>query len=290
MRNYWQLLRVPYQLQLGPIFGWGYLMAGGRLHEAGEVLRFLLVFGCFHLGCFGGLTALNSFYDRDAAPIGGLWNPPSPPRLLWHFAWLVQIAGVLPLLCIDLKLAALYSAIVALALGYSHPRTRWKGRPFHSLAVVALGQGVLDFCAGAFTVTPPHWNSATWLALTGATLYVMALYPLTQLFQMEDDAQRGDRTLAVWLWAQHGQRAPIFWFCAVWLLGGAAFNSSALLQHDRWQDAVLLLLGAVGALTFLRDWQQNGSATKRDDFRRAHLLLRWNAVAFSAYLLARLVL
>jgi hypothetical protein len=30
-----------------------------------------------------GLTALNSFYDRDEGPIGGMWQPPPVPARLW---------------------------------------------------------------------------------------------------------------------------------------------------------------------------------------------------------------
>jgi hypothetical protein len=288
VRSYWKLLRIPYQLQLGPIFGWGFLLAGGHLHSREEVFSFVLVFACFHIGCFGGLTALNSFYDRDNTPVGGMWNPPAPPRNLFAFAWLVQIIGVLPLLFFSWKLAAIYSAIVALALGYSHPRTRWKGHPLASLIVVALGQGVLDFCAGAFTVSPPHWNKATCLGMVGATFCVMALYPLTQLYQIEEDAQRGDRTLALWLVKRHSQRAPLFWRTAACFLNGAAFNSQAMIIKERWQDAVILLLGGIGVLLLLRNWQQRGDGTPRDDFRRVHFLLRTNAIAFGIYLLARL--
>jgi 1,4-dihydroxy-2-naphthoate octaprenyltransferase len=94
--------------------------------------------------------------------------------------------------------------ILLLSLGYSHPRTRWKGHPFKSLAVVGVGQGVLDFTAGAFTARAGEglvWNPGLWCGIGGATLTVLAFYPLTQLYQLSDDTMRGDYTVAAWLHA-----------------------------------------------------------------------------------------
>ncbi|HEX8834932.1 MAG TPA: hypothetical protein VF719_12060, partial [Abditibacteriaceae bacterium] len=75
VRAYFTLLRLPYQWQLGPIFAWGFLLGGGSFEDISTTARFLAVFLLFHIGAFGGLTALNSFYDRDSGPIGGLWQP-----------------------------------------------------------------------------------------------------------------------------------------------------------------------------------------------------------------------
>ncbi len=287
MKSYWQLLRVPYQLQLAPIFGWGYLLSGGRLHSREEAVRFLVVFLCFHIGCFGGLTALNSYYDRDRTPVGGLWDPPAPPHRLFAFAWLVQIAGVLPLLWLDVNLAAIYAAIVLMALMYSHPYTRWKGNPFLSLLVVAVGQGVLDYCAGALTVASPDWSTTTWLGMAGATLSVMAFYPLTQLYQIEQDAQRGDRTLARVL-IESGGRAQLFNWSIIFVSLAAALNLFAAL--NRFGFDAILFLGACGEmLNYLENWSVKGEGTARDDFRRVHFLLRVNALAFGIYLLARMI-
>ncbi|MEZ4680201.1 MAG: UbiA family prenyltransferase [Caldilineaceae bacterium] len=64
-------LRLHYQLLLAPIFLWGYLLAGGQPDGS-----FGLAFVAFHLFLYGGMTAFNSYYDRDEGPIGGLEEPP----------------------------------------------------------------------------------------------------------------------------------------------------------------------------------------------------------------------
>lgn len=288
MRSYWQLLRLPYQFQLGPIFGWGYLLAGGRLHTGEEVLRFLLIFLCFHVGCFGGLTALNSYYDRDRTPVGGMWQPPAPPRHLFWFAWLVQSAGAVPLLFIDLRLAVIYIVIGVLATGYSHPRVRWKGRALSSLTVVALGQGVLDFSAGVLAASPKIFQGEVLLpGMIGVAAMVCAFYPLTQLFQTENDKKRGDQTVALQL-LENGDRRLIFRWTIGYGLLGAACNALALIAISNWPDAMLFIAAGCAISFYVFDWQRAANISPADDFRRVHLLLRVNALAFGLYLLVRL--
>ena len=74
-----------------PLFLWGFVLAGGE--EAVHLMdaRFWLVFFVVHILFYGGSTALNSYYDRDEGPVGGLWNPPKVTRQLWTFAVGVQV-------------------------------------------------------------------------------------------------------------------------------------------------------------------------------------------------------
>lgn len=196
MRTYFKLLRLPYQLQLGAIFAWGFWLGGGAFGSTGEIVRFLAVFALFHSGAFGGMTALNSWYDRDDGPVGGMWSPPQVPPFLWHFAWLLQLLGLLFLLPSGWRLSLVYTFLLMLSLLYSHPKSRGKGHPWKSLAIVVAGQGVLDGLAGALTARLPQWRAPFWCGLLGAALTVAAWYPLTQLYQADDDLRRGDQTLA----------------------------------------------------------------------------------------------
>jgi hypothetical protein len=292
-RVYLTLLRLPYQLQLGPIFGWGYLLTGGRWTQPGEGARFLAVFLLFHVGAFGGLTALNSFYDRDTGPIGGLWKPPPPPARLWAFAWAVQLGGLVLLLPFGRHLAVVYAAILLLSLGYSHPYTRWKGHPWKSLAVVAAGQGILDFAAGALTSGALMsgarlWPGAAWWGMAGATLTVAAFYPLTQLFQVADDEQRGDRTLASWL-VRRFSRRRLFLVASVGFISGACCNALALLLAGHAVEGGLFLLSSLLPLGLLAQWSRQGQPTRQTDFAQAHLLLRLLSLGFALYIALRLL-
>jgi 1,4-dihydroxy-2-naphthoate octaprenyltransferase len=301
VRSYFKLLRLPYQLQLGPIFGWGYLLAGGHIADLAQLLHFAGVFALFHVGAFGGLTALNSYYDRDSGPIGGLWKPPPPPPRLLAFAWSVQLGGLLLLLVVDWRLAPIYLALVLLALGYSHPRTRWKGHPFKSVLVVAAGQGVLDYAAGALAAGGPAPTPVLGAGMLGAVLIVIGCYPLTQLYQVNSDRQRGDTTTALVLVERFG-RSGVFSFAGIALLLGSAASAGALWLCGYRLDAAALLGASLLPLLFLFRWARRrqppltpaGGGVEesyqcRFDFIQAHLIIRMTAAAFACYIALRLL-
>ena len=298
MRAYITLLRLPFQLQLGPIFAWGYVLGGGRLTRAEEAWRFLTVFALFHIGAFGGLTALNSHYDRDDGPVGGLWQPPAAPAHLFLFAWTVQLGGLILLLPFGWMLCGVYALILLLSLGYSHPRTRWKGHPLKSLLVVALGQGVLDFTAGALTAAlvtnvaargnalqPIVMTSAAlWWGMAGATCIVVGFYPLTQLYQAQSDARRGDVTTAAWLMRRWSRRG-VFVFAAMMLGVGACCSVAAPLAAGHTSDARWLLPVFLLPAAVLVRWASDRLPSPQKDFARVHFLLRAGALAFGSYVL-----
>jgi hypothetical protein len=264
-----------------------------------------VVFFIFHIGAFGGLTALNSYYDRDDGPVGGLWRPPTIPSHLIQFAWGVQLCGWLLLLPLDLRLAAIYGAIVLLALGYSHPHTRWKGHPWKSVLVVMVGQGALDFLAGYLTATtlyerPP--GPAVMAGLIGAMLTTAGFYPLTQLYQLKDDQERGDHTLARVLYEYgsrndpqckepqniYSGRATVFLYSLIVVSTGSIFNVIALWSVSPYLDAVGCMLFGIGMLWAIHHWARLQNFTKADDFIAVHNVMRKASILFGGYVVARL--
>lgn len=192
--GYWKHMRMPFQLLLAPLFLWGCFLSRG---EPG--LPTVLGFLSLHLFLFPGATAFNSAYDRDVGPVSGLTAPPPvPPRLL-EFAIALQIGGFALALFVGIVFASTYVAIACASVAYSHPALRWKAGPVTSSLVVFLGQGVLGFAAGwsAAGVPPALAGHAALAGALGSGLTALGLYPSTQVFQVEEDAARGDFTLAV---------------------------------------------------------------------------------------------
>ena len=189
-------LRLHYQLVfLSPLFAWGFLLGA---HVAS--LRTWIAFVAFHFFLYGGITAYNSYYDRDEGPVGGLRVPPPVTKGLLTFSLVVQALGFVMAACVGPLFACLYLAIAVLSVAYSHPRFRWKAKPVHSLFVVAFGQGTAGFAAGWLTSGsdwPPAAPGRLALGACVATLATLGLYPLTQLYQLDEDRARGDRTFSV---------------------------------------------------------------------------------------------
>src|SRR5579872_50124 len=197
-------LRVPFQLTLAPIFLWGYFLSGAR-----PGWRLLPAFVAFHFFLYTGITAFNSYYDRDEGPIGGLEHPPPVRESLLPLSLLLQVLGLGLAALSGALFVAIYLVFVVLGVLYSHPRTRWKAHPALSTVVVCGGQGGLGFLAGWVAA---RGEAASAVSLAGAlgglsaALTTFGMYPLTQVYQIDEDSRRGDRTLCVLLGPQSGLR------------------------------------------------------------------------------------
>ncbi|MES1259418.1 MAG: UbiA family prenyltransferase, partial [Gemmatimonadota bacterium] len=144
----------------------------------------------------GGTLALNSAFDRDEGDIAFLRNPPAPPKALALFAAVLMIGGLALTWRFGPTYRVLYLVCMAMSAAYSVPPLRLKAVAGVDWAINMLGFGVLTPWAGwaasgrplAGPLVPVLWSFLPLFA---------ALYPLTQLYQIDEDRARGDRTLAV---------------------------------------------------------------------------------------------
>ena len=157
-------------------------------------------FFIFHVLFYGGATALNSYFDQDEGPIGGLWRPPEVTRDLLIFSVAVQAAGLVAILFISRPLFGLSLVMGLVGTAYSHPAIRFKSRPWPSLLAVSVFQGMGGTAAG-WLVGQEDWRTLfsvqAVLCMLSASLIITGFYPLTQIYQREDDRRRGDITFAV---------------------------------------------------------------------------------------------
>lgn len=213
-------LRLHYQLvYLSPLFAWGFALGGGEFSG-----RACVAFLAFHVFLYGGITAYNSYYDRDEGPVGGLRKPPPVTRPLLGFSVGVQLLGLGLCLPLSTELALLYVIVMLLSVAYSHPQFRWKARPLLSLLVVAFGQGAIGYRAGwlcgATPVLPMYQSVEGLLGAAASVLLTTGFYPLSQLYQVDEDRQRGDFTFAV----AYGSTASFRFALTCLALGGACIS------------------------------------------------------------------
>jgi len=241
MRNALSLfvhLRLHYQIVfLSPLFAWGFALGGGNFSG-----RAGWGFLAFHVFLYGGITAYNSYYDRDEGPVGGLRVPPPVTPPLLGFSLGIQLIGLGLAALVGWQLVLLYAIVMALSVAYSHPKFRWKARPLLSLLVVAFGQGAIGFRAGWLCADSPPLPMLSsldgMLGLAAAVLLTTGFYPLSQLYQIDEDRQRGDFTFAV----VYGPKAS-FQFALSCLFAGGVCIAAVSWKRFGVVDA-LLALGA----------------------------------------------
>jgi 4-hydroxybenzoate polyprenyltransferase len=198
--------RLDYLLHLRPI-EWpimaahtavGYLLAVGlRGVAVGETLGPALLGIVLWVVCLnGGTLALNSAFDRDEGDIAYLRNPPKPPRRLGAFALLLMASGQVAALALPPAYQVAYAVCFVLSVLYSVPPFRLKAVAGADWLINMVGFGTLTPFAGWAATGRPLGTTDAIVLLAFCPLFA-ALYPLTQLYQLEEDARRGDRTLAL---------------------------------------------------------------------------------------------
>ena len=285
-------LRLPFNLLLSPIFLWGVWLGGGL----DDPLRVAVAYLSLHVFLYGGTNALNSFYDRDEGPIGGMLRPPPIDRGLLAWAWGVQLAGLPLAAWVGGPFLAVWVVLLGVATAYSHPRWRWKSHPLAAVAAVGLGQGGLGALAGAWAVADPArgWGvvgdllqPGLALGLVAAATLVPGLYVVSQIYQTREDRARGDRTWPVLL----GPAAALRWATLVSAVGGvlllAAFASGADGAGGLgWVS--LMPLGVVLAALAGAQWRWAAHFDEDDvegNFRRAMALLGAGSAVLTLFLL-----
>jgi len=281
-------LRLPFNVLLSPIYLWGAWLAPFEP----DPLRLLLGWLALHVFLYGGTTALNSVFDRDEGPIGGMRHPePVGPGLL---AWsvVVQVAGLPLAWLVGPAFLISYVLLGLVAAAYSLPWTRWKARPRAALLAVALGQGGVGSLAGWWAAAGPAvaplseltgWGP--WWAAAVAALVLIGQYVASQAYQVDEDRRRGDLTLPVLVGPARALRLALL---------PAAAGALGLFGTVAWQAGWLwalpgALLGALLAVRQVRWSRRVGRAGVDADYRDAMALLRLGGLGLSAYLLALLL-
>ena len=265
----------------------GYLLAVGIAGATGEHLgRALLGLFLWVVCLNGGTLALNSAFDQDEGDIAYLRDPPPPPRRLALFSLGLMAAGQIAALTLPLLFGALYGLCFALSVLYSVPPFRLKAVAGADWLINMAGFGTLTPLAGWATTGRPL-DSADGILLLGFCPLFAALYPLTQLYQLEEDARRGDRTLALMLGPRLSLDVALAATGAAFLLfAWAGMRSAWTPGAAGWRWSLLLIALLVWAAVLV-PWRLCADRLlPREHQRRMYLALGAWAVTDLAVLLA----
>jgi hypothetical protein len=224
----------------------GYLLARGIAHELTPTDVAMLLAGlCVWVVLLnGGTLAINSAFDRDEGDIGYLDDPPPVPRLLASWGFGLMVAGQAIAFALPRGFAIAYAICFAMSLLYSVPPVRLKAIAGADWIINMIGFGTLTPYAGWALSRAPLTPGGAWTLAGFAPLFA-ALYPLTQLYQLDEDRARGDRTLAVAL----GVRVSLLVSMIATIIAFACFTRAALLaSHAGDHAAGLVPLSLAGAL------------------------------------------
>jgi len=223
--------------------------AGESLGQAAAGLVLWVVF------LNGGTLAINSAFDKDEGDIGYLRQPPPVPSSLFAFGMALLVSGGALSLRLPGPFTAAYGICFVMSVLYSVPPFRFKAVAGVDWLINMVGFGALTPYAGWATTGRPLDRPALLVFAAFAPLFA-ALYPLTQIYQFEEDRRRGDRTLALMLGERPSLLLAIGAAVIAFVLFGMAGAGRGWLPPaigDGWRGG--LLLAAFGAwMAVLLPW------------------------------------
>jgi 1,4-dihydroxy-2-naphthoate octaprenyltransferase len=225
-----KLLRIPFSFFLSPVYFFS-LAQVPRINWTKATLIFIII----HLLIYPASNGYNSYMDRDTKSIGGLEKPPPPSRQLYITTIFLDVAGIL----LSLFMGPLFTLVMLFYIGaskaYSYRGIRIKKLPITGYLLVIIFQGAATFWLVYYGSNADNSLYVPWQGMAICALLIGGFYPLTQIYQHQQDLDDGVVTISYML----GYRGT-FIFCAiVYSLAFTLMAQFFISQHE--QDKLLMV-------------------------------------------------
>jgi 4-hydroxybenzoate polyprenyltransferase len=166
---------------------------------------------------------------------------------------------------------------------YSTPWARWKSRPLKSLIAIGISTGfnsvLLGYLAAGNTTVP----LLVFVAALGVSLLLLSLYPISQIYQQDEDTRRGDQTFAIQYGVQGVRR-----FYVAGYFGGLLLISTVLITLHSWLGLIFGIIGVVTGVIVLR--KLNKLTAQKGDYYSVMWIKYSTSLAFVGFLICALFL
>lgn len=269
-----QLLRFHFSLFLLPVFLFA-LSQAPVINTTNAVLSFFIL----HLLVYPSSNGYNSYMDRDETPIGGLASPLQPTIQLFYVSIVMDGLAVLLSLFLSPFFAAGILLYILASRAYSYRGIRLKRNPVIGFLTVFIFQGALVFLLTYYAVSGQEITDTPLIPLVLSSLLIGALYPLTQIYQHEEDRRDGVTTISYVL----GKRGTFLFSMGLFLL--ATGGMYLLFSEQQKQNYFLLyLLYLLPVVLFFLYWMskvwRNSSAADFKNSLRMNFLSTLCTTAF----------
>lgn len=274
-------LRFPFSFFLMPVF----CFASG-VAFSGDWLRLLLVFVILHLMVYPASNGYNSYYDKDEESIGGLEKPPPVSKELLYVSLIIDGLALLLSLIVSIWFALGIFLYGLVSKAYSNDAIRLKKMPLLGWITVGVFQGAFTFMIVYQGVAMVRLETL----LEGKVLYgailstvlLLGSYPMTQIYQHEEDARRGDLTISRMLGIK-----------GTFLFTGAAFGLATAgylwyFSHYFSMQVALIFVGGLSPVVLFFGWWflQVLQDIKQANFKYTMRLNLLSAICMNAFFIA----
>lgn len=239
-----KLLRLPFSFFLSPL----YFFALTQVQQI-DWIKAILVFIVLHFLVYPASNGYNSYMDRDTDSIGGLEHPPAPSRELFRLTIVMDIAAIILGFIIDPVFGMIMPLYIGASKAYSYRGIRLKKYPVIGYLTVIIFQGALTFWLVYYGSQAEAVSAVPWQGMVIAALLIGGFYPLTQIYQHQQDLDDGVKTIS-YILGYNGT----FWFCTIIYLLAWVFMAQFFISTNQEDKLLLVSIFFIPIIVFFMKW------------------------------------
>jgi 1,4-dihydroxy-2-naphthoate polyprenyltransferase len=239
-----KLLRIPFSVFLSPL----YLFALSQVPHI-NWWHAGLIFIILHFLIYPASNGYNSFMDRDTESIGGLEKPPPPSRQLYYVTIILDCTAIAASLIIGPLFTGVIILYISASKAYSYRKIRLKKYPIIGYLTVIIFQGALTFWLVYFGTNTEYDLHVPWMGMLVCALLIGGFYPLTQIYQHQQDLDDGVQTISYKL----GYKGT-FVFCAIVYLLAWVFMARLFIHNNEKNKLVMVSILLLPILVYFTGW------------------------------------
>ena len=210
--------------------------------------------------------------DRDTSPIGGLKNPLQPTKQLFIVTVCMDITAVIVSFFITWLFAVGIFFYILASKAYSYRKIRLKQFPITGYLTVVIFQGAVTFFLVYQGADSNHTNNVPVIAMIASSLLIGGFYPLTQIYQHDEDFKDGVKTISYKL----GYTGTFIFTGIVYVLAFCMLGLQFFLNLE-WTNFFILQTFMLPVLVYFFVWFRKVLKNKKEaDFKNT---MRMNLLA-----------
>lgn len=239
-----KLLRLPFSFFLLPL----YFFALSQVPRI-DWISAILVFVVLHFLVYPASNGYNSYMDRDTGSIGGLEHPPPPSRELYQLTIVMDIMAIILGFIIDPVFGMIMPLYIGASKAYSYRGIRLKKYPVIGYLTVIIFQGALTFWLVYHGSQAGPASAVPWQGMVIAALLIGGFYPLTQVYQHQQDLDDGVKTISYMLGYD-----GTFRFCAIIYLFAWLFMAQFFISTNQEDKLLLVSIFFIPVIVYFMKW------------------------------------
>lgn len=206
--------------------------------------------------------------DKDKTSVGGLERPLQPTIQLFYTTVVMDIAAVVLSAFISGTFAMGILLYILASRAYSYRPIRLKQYPFTGFLTVFIFQGAFIFFITYHAVHPDQTFHIPLLPCVISSFLIGALYPLTQIYQHEEDKKDGVVSISCLLGKKGTFVFSMMLFLSATFLLFLRFQEQAELIYFYWYLIAMLPVVLFFLYWMMKVWRNEQAA----DFRNSLLM------------------